>query len=387
MQAMRRGTSKPQRRGFTLIELLVVISIIAVLMALILPGINGARRTARRMQCMNNMRNVSTAMQVYSTSRNELPWLATDPTQGGVGVWNNGAGPFSPVVFAPAPWSVQLLPFIEQEDLFDRITTGDVTGVLPTGEDELQLKSNSIEVYTCPDDPNSDTGGTLSWAVNAGYTTSANWAAAQAGTWDVGSHQLQDYLFSFNNYVGPTLDTREVQAATGVFVEQSGGGGYKATIDRMKDGQTQTILLTESLQSVNWFSSNPRQVAVVAPLTGTLVDDITPAPAEYSDVAVDPVNGVGPDATSLPTNAKSLALGLGAPSLTTGLDAGINDNIAAQEGRSPRPSSNHANVVNVMYADGHGGPLSETIADFVYLRLLTSNGGKLGQQVLSDSDF
>lgn len=391
MQAMRRRLPKPQRRGFTLIELLVVISIIAVLMALILPGINGARRTARRMQCMNNMRNVSTAMQVYSTSRNELPWLTTDLTQGNVGVWNGDDG--TNVLYAPAPWSVLMLPYIEQEDLFDRITTGAVGGPVPTGETETVLKNTLIEVYTCPDDPNADTGGTLSWAVNAGYTTSDNWLAAQAGTWNVGSHELRDYLFSFDNYNAagggvPTLDSREVQAATGVFVEQSGGGGYKATIDRMKDGQTQTILLTEGLQMVNWHSPHPRQVAIFAPLTGTLVDDATPVPAQYSDLAVDPINGLGPDATALPPNAKSLALTIGAPNLSaSGLNARINDNPGAQEGLLPRPSSNHANVVNVMYADGHGGPLSEDVTDFVYLRLLTSNGGKLGQQVLSDSDF
>src|SRR5262245_38465430 len=102
MQVKRRLPSKPQRRGFTLIELLVVISIIAVLAALILPGIGAARETARRTQCMSQMRNVSFALQTYATNNSGgLPYLVSDMTR--LKIWASGA--IGSEVYTPAPWS------------------------------------------------------------------------------------------------------------------------------------------------------------------------------------------------------------------------------------------------------------------------------------------
>lgn len=65
---------RPRRVGFTLIELLVVISIIALLIAILLPALGAARETAKNIQCLSNLRQVSIGLTGYSVDEdNQLP--------------------------------------------------------------------------------------------------------------------------------------------------------------------------------------------------------------------------------------------------------------------------------------------------------------------------
>ncbi len=99
------NTSLP--RGFTLVELLVVIAIIGVLVALLLPAVQAAREAARRSQCMNNLKQIGLALQNIHGAEGALPQ----------GVYTDPADDKSPGL----SWMTRLLPYIEEQNKFDRI--------------------------------------------------------------------------------------------------------------------------------------------------------------------------------------------------------------------------------------------------------------------------
>ena len=99
-----------QRSAFTLIELLVVISIIGVLIALLLPAVQAARESARRTQCVNNLKQLGVALHTYeSASRSFPPGYVSNFDASG-----NDTGP-------GWGWAAMLLPQIEQKPLFDAV--------------------------------------------------------------------------------------------------------------------------------------------------------------------------------------------------------------------------------------------------------------------------
>src|SRR5262245_13027393 len=107
--------SRPIRFGFTLVELLVVIAIIGVLVALLLPAVQPAREAARRMQCVNNLKQIGLAIHSYHDTFNRFPsgFLFQAPAMANRADRANRAPGFS--------WHTLILPQLEQANLYNQL--------------------------------------------------------------------------------------------------------------------------------------------------------------------------------------------------------------------------------------------------------------------------
>ena len=191
------------RRGFTLVELLVVIAIIGTLMALLVPAVMSAMRTARTAECNNNMLQVGKAMITFSTTKGTLPGRVNEVKD----------GPNSSEYLS---WLGVLLPNIEENETWDRIRESGSGVTVP---------ARKLNLIICPEDQRGTEGPYQSFVVNAGY-------------WDAtASNRPKDYLEN---------------GAFGVNVPGFGGNPMaKMKLDYISshDGSSKTIMITENAQN------------------------------------------------------------------------------------------------------------------------------------------
>ena len=129
-----------RRPAFTLVELLVVIAIIGVLIALLLPAVQQAREAARRMQCSNSLKQLGLALHNYHDTHGRFP-QGISPY---VGSGNDSNLPI---------WSVAILPFIEQDAVYEQIKQDTNNfSIQVTAGNNTKVAWQPLAAFACPSD-------------------------------------------------------------------------------------------------------------------------------------------------------------------------------------------------------------------------------------------
>lgn len=270
------------RCGFTLVELLATIAIIGLLIATLLPAVQGARESGRRAVCANNMRQVGLALQHFHTANNRLP-VTTACLYGSrsanleAAYWGGPSHPQWPElqrlvdrlrqdtgggIGSGYTWVVGILPFIEQATIYEMVG-------LNGGTQNSAFYRLPVSALICPSDPDAARPIMTGRCGNPNYTGHGLWYVGSMGPVGVNGSA---------NYCPPgssawcRIDGYNTSGRTGIFSFQNWN---PTRFDDVRDGLSNTIMVFETTPRSNGHNS-----AYYTP-TGTLAIPMNvPVPAD-----------------------------------------------------------------------------------------------------------
>ena len=280
---------RSQRRGVSLVSILVVIAIVAVLLGIILPAVQSARSTARRVECANKLKQLGIAVDTYLTAKRHYP-------SGNL----KGHNP-----------QVQILPYLDQSALYDQVDFS-IEPYLVPAQTEL-LRANRPSAFLCPAQTAAEkvrAAGNYVTNVGTSYVDPAHASSFPADVVDNGA---------FERTYTPPLNPSDFPDGLSNTVFWS----EMAWIDRDGSALVKGLQLPDANSLEEWHSR------VQDCLAATDADDFRDGPSLWY------LPGLGSSAYThiLPPNGNSCYIGAAQLSVYTA-------------------SSNHSGGVNVVFGDG-----------------------------------
>ena len=381
-----------KRTGFTLIELLVVISIIGMLAGMLLPAVQSAREAGRRTQCVNNQKQLVTAVTLYQSQKNTIPQFrslieitASDDT----------------VNETPVGWLPRLFPFLEQTALWDQLQNcgkerKSIDGTTYANAADF-MSSNNIQLPF------------LNCASAGSAVPMGNVYVANCGINDclpIKNYSLDEYgnpntdWLNDDNYF-PLLDRGKYN---GVFLDGVANPTVNMSIDDLIDGTTQTVLFSENTVGLEIASEAPSSGNLGSYYKGGIwgVEEFGIGfcwPVDTKNLQSSKEEGLYAP-KSVPDTTAKLYVGVYEPSFDCNYFQNPQDSPsdiplklnqcnrnAVYKDEVPwliaRPSANHGGMVVMGFADGSVRTVNDNIATDIFVRLMTPNDQKSLAQYLS----
>ena len=256
----KRAERKQASRAFTLVELLVVIAIIGILIALLLPAVQAAREAARRSQCVNNLKQFGIGLQNYNDVHRSYPPRKTGTS--GCSGWTGGN-------CRRVSGFVPLLPFIEQQAMYNAIEAGGPQNAPPYGPPgwySWVVWKPQIPLLICPSDtmrvPTTNQMGQNNYAFSQGDSIQNLTSNSNPTNWNRGMFCYSNAV-TLNMVTDGTSNTIAMSERIRVTAFYTGQGGSKVSIKKGEVNGLTTVHTNPGIclaQANGMYYANPSQV-------------------------------------------------------------------------------------------------------------------------------